>query len=84
MHTKFTVKGSKSFERTLEIVKELHAGYLVRLINKGEWRQTESTEFMTRSLFESCIRTGYLRPVPEPSHRIARTHRLERPVSVPA
>ena len=65
MHRKYHVKSSDSSTTTMEITQELPSGYMVRLRTEGEWDSSERVEFISGSLFETCLRTGYITAVSE-------------------
>lgn len=49
----------------LTIVREMEDGYVVRIIRDMDGYEDVKTDYISRELFESCIRTGYLTPVEE-------------------
>ncbi len=65
MHKKYRVKSSETSTTTLEITREVPGGYMVLLRTEGEWNSSEQVEFISESLFETCLRTGYLTAVSE-------------------
>jgi len=56
----FTIKSANPEPSTLELVNEIENGFLVRIVHKHEDWEEASEEFMTRELFETCVRTGYI------------------------
>lgn len=56
----FTIKSANPEPSILELVNEIENGFLVRIVHKHEDWEEESEEFMTRELFETCVRTGYI------------------------
>jgi hypothetical protein len=56
----YTIRGSGATAKYLEVVRESAEGYEVEITNVGENYTTSTNEYLTRSLFEACIRTGYL------------------------
>lgn len=65
MHKKYHVKSSFNVVKTLEITREVAGGYMVSVQSAGQRRNVEQVEFISRTLFETGIRTGYLTPYPE-------------------
>lgn len=65
MHKKYHVKSSTNVVKTLEITREIADGYMVSMQCAGQGRHTEQVEFISKTLFESGVRTGYLTPYPE-------------------
>jgi hypothetical protein len=47
----------------MTIVKEMEDGMIVRIVRDKDGYEEASTDFISRDLFESCIRTGYLSKV---------------------
>jgi len=56
----FAIKGAEGASSVLELVNEIENGYLVRIVRQREDWEDVSEEFMTRELFDTCVRTGYL------------------------
>jgi len=56
----FTIKSTDLSPSILELVTEIENGYVVRIVRSREDWEDISEEFMTRELFETCVRTGYL------------------------
>jgi hypothetical protein len=44
----------------MTIVKEMEDGMIVRIVRDRDGYEDVTTDFISRDLFESCIRTGYL------------------------
>ena len=57
---RYIVNGSSSTKKFLEVVREHNSGYEVEITCIGENYSTSTTDFMSRNLFESCVRTGYI------------------------
>ncbi len=45
----------------LTIEKETEDGFVVRITREFDGYQKVATDFIERELFESCVRTGYLK-----------------------
>ncbi|OHD82944.1 MAG: hypothetical protein A3J97_11405 [Spirochaetes bacterium RIFOXYC1_FULL_54_7] len=56
----FAIKSTDLSPSILELVTEIENGYVVRIVRRREDWEDVSEEFMTRELFETCVRTGYL------------------------
>lgn len=41
-------------------MEEINEGYIVKIIRDRDGFEDISTDFLSRDLFESCLRTGYL------------------------
>ncbi len=61
--TRYQVKGIKGLDTILEIAETHAEGYRIRITSVADGTEKSSEEFITRHLLETCIRTGYLRPV---------------------
>ncbi|MFH2113191.1 MAG: hypothetical protein ABIJ86_01625 [Spirochaetota bacterium] len=56
----FVIKSTDLSPSILELVTEIENGYVVRIVRRREDWEDVSEEFMTRELFDTCVRTGYL------------------------
>ena len=59
----YKVKGSHCAATRMEILEERNDRYVVLIVQDYENCRKTSRDFLTRHLFESCLRTGYLIPV---------------------
>ena len=59
----YRVKSSEGVQSFLEVTREKSDGYDVRITCIYEDYKKEMNEFINKQLFETCLRTGYLRPV---------------------
>ncbi len=56
----FAIKSAHSAPSILELLDEIENGFYVRIYhNKDGWEKV-SEEFMSKELFDTCLRTGYL------------------------
>jgi hypothetical protein len=44
----------------MTIVKEMEDGMIIRIVRDRDGYDEVTTDFISRDLFESCVRTGYL------------------------
>ena len=44
----------------MTIVKEMDDGFVVRIVRDRDGYDEVKTDFISHSLFDSCVRTGYL------------------------
>jgi hypothetical protein len=58
----FAIKGSAENPSTLELVDETEGGFYIRIRRVNDGSEDVSDGFMTRELFDACLRTGYLLP----------------------
>ncbi|MBN1519662.1 MAG: hypothetical protein JW923_06195 [Spirochaetales bacterium] len=56
----FSIKSAVGASSLLELVDEVEDGFIVRIVrHRDDWDDV-SEEFMTRELFDTCVRTGYI------------------------
>ena len=55
----------------MTIIKETEDGYVVRIVRDKDGYDDVTTDFISKSLFESCIRTGYLTKIETAEDRMA-------------
>lgn len=56
----FKIKSAQSAPSVLELIDEIENGFYVRIHrNRDGWEDVQE-EFMSRELFDTCLRTGYL------------------------
>jgi hypothetical protein len=67
----YKVKSSDGIHSYLEVVKENSEGYDVVITCVYEDYKKEMHEFLTKQLFQTCIRTGYLTPLDETAQVLA-------------
>ena len=56
----YRIKSSKEINNYLNILGERNDGYDVQIINEHDDFRREITDFLSKDLFETCLRTGYL------------------------
>ena len=56
----YTLKSIGKSSDYMTIIKETEDGYVVRIVRDKDGYDDVTTDFISKSLFESCIRTGYL------------------------
>ncbi|HAP44022.1 MAG: hypothetical protein A2087_13980 [Spirochaetes bacterium GWD1_61_31] len=56
----FAIKSTDTSPSVMELLDEIESGFVVRIVRKREDWEDISEEFITRELFETCVRTGYL------------------------
>ena len=56
----YTLKSIGKLQDYMTIVKKTEYGYVVRIVRDKDWYNEITTEFISQSLFDTCIRTGYL------------------------
>lgn len=66
----YALKGHGDARDYMQIIRELEEGYVVRIVRDQDGYEDVTTDFMSKALFESCIRTGYLTRI-EPVQKMA-------------
>ncbi|MEW5817328.1 MAG: hypothetical protein AB1798_18270 [Spirochaetota bacterium] len=59
----YKVKGNEGIDTYVEVVKENQDGYDVVITCVCEDYKKEIKEYISRQLFDTCLRTGYLREI---------------------
>ena len=59
----YSLKGHASSNDYMMIMREMDEGYVVRIVRDKDGYEDISTDFISRDLFDSCVRTGYLTKV---------------------
>ena len=57
---RYTVSDRGSIKKYLEIVREHEDGFEVEITQIGENYTKSTKDYVSRSLFDACIRTGYI------------------------
>ena len=60
----FSVRGSHGIEKSMSVYAEDGSTLMIRMVTKSPYGILESDETLTRELFESCLRTGFIREIP--------------------
>lgn len=55
----------------MTIVREMDDGYVVRIVRDKDGYEDVTTDYLSKELFDSCVRTGYLTKVQEAKAVIA-------------
>lgn len=56
----FAIKSAQSSPSVLELINEIENGFYVRITRSRDGWDDVQEEFMSRELFDTCLRTGYL------------------------
>ena len=56
----YTLKSIGSTSDYMTIVREMDDGYVVRIVRDKDGYDDVTTDYISKALFESCVRTGYL------------------------
>ena len=67
----YCVKSNPGWVEYLSILNERDDGYIVRIIREQDGYEKILEHYMSKELFESCLRTGYISEIKESSHVVA-------------
>ena len=67
----YTLKSIGNSSDYMTIIKETEDGFVVRIVRDKDGYDDITTAFISKSLFESCIRTGYLTKIETAEDRMA-------------
>jgi len=56
----YSLKGHGTTNDYMMIVREMDEGFVIRIVRDLDGYEDVTTDFMSKTLFDSCIRTGYL------------------------
>ncbi|MBL8966497.1 MAG: hypothetical protein JNG85_05755 [Spirochaetaceae bacterium] len=56
----FAIKSAGSAASVLELLGETEGGFYVRIVHRHEDWEDVKEDFMSRDLFDTCVRTGYI------------------------
>lgn len=62
----YTLKSIGKSTDYMTIIRETEDGYAVRIVRDKDGYNEITNDFISKSLFESCIRTGYLTKIANP------------------
>ena len=61
----YTLKSIGKNTDYMTIVREMEDGYVVKIVRDLDGYRDIKTDYISRELFESCLRTGYLTEIKE-------------------
>ncbi len=67
----YTLKTKAKTNDYMAVLRETEDGYVVRIVRDKDGYDEITTDFISRTLFESCLRTGYLTKIEEPAVKMA-------------
>ncbi|MCI1208066.1 MAG: hypothetical protein LKF96_01295 [Treponema sp.] len=62
----YTLKSIGKSTDYMTIVRDMEDGYVVRIVRDRDGYEDITTDYISKALFDSCIRTGYLTKIEEP------------------
>ena len=63
----YTLKSIGKNVDYMSIVREMDDGYVVRIVRDKDGYEDVTTDYLSKALFDSCLRTGYITKVVESS-----------------
>jgi len=61
----YTLKTIGKSADYMTIVREMDDGYVVRIVRDKDGYEDVTTDYLSKALFDTCIRTGYITKVQE-------------------
>jgi len=62
----YTLKSIGKKTDYMTIIREMEDGYVVKIVRDMDGYEDVKTDYISKELFESCIRTGYLTEIAQP------------------
>ncbi len=62
----YTLKSIGKNTDYMTIIREMDDGFVVKIVRDLDGYEDIKTDYISKELFESCIRTGYLKEIKEP------------------
>ena len=62
----YTLKSIGNASDYMTVMREMEDGYVVRIVRDRDGYDEVKTDYISKELFDSCIRTGYLTEIEEP------------------
>lgn len=56
----YTLKSIGTTSDYMTIIREMDDGYVVRIVRDRDGYDEVKTDYISKELFDSCVRTGYL------------------------
>lgn len=69
----YTLKSIGKSTDYMTILREVEDGYVVRIVRDRDGFEEVTTDYISKTLFESCIRTGYLTRIEVANEKLAVT-----------
>lgn len=62
----YTLKSIGNSSDYMTVIRKMEDGYVVRIVRDRDGYNEVKTDYISRELFDSCIRTGYLTEINQP------------------
>ncbi|MDD5788909.1 MAG: hypothetical protein PUE30_00035 [Spirochaetia bacterium] len=67
----YTLKSIGKKTDYMTVIREMDDGYIVRIVRDEDGYDDVTTDFISKALFDSCIRTGYLTKISASAEAVA-------------
>jgi hypothetical protein len=67
----YTLKSIGKTGDYMTIIREMDDGYVVRIVRDKDGYTDVTTDYISKTLFDSCVRTGYLTKMEEGKEKVA-------------
>lgn len=67
----YTLKSIGKKTDYMTVIREMDDGYIVRIVRDEDGYDDVTTDFISKALFDSCIRTGYLTKISSSAEAVA-------------
>lgn len=61
----YTLKSIGKSTDYMTVVREMDDGYVVRIVRDKDGYEDVTTDYLSKALFDTCLRTGYITKVQE-------------------
>ncbi|MBR0032228.1 MAG: hypothetical protein IJP61_08080 [Treponema sp.] len=62
----YTLKSIGKNTDYMTVVREMDDGYVVKIVRDRDGYDDVTTDYISKALFDTCLRTGYITKVQEP------------------
>lgn len=66
----YTLKSIGKSSDYMTILREVEDGYVVKIVRDRDGYNDVSTDYISKTLFDSCVRTGYLTRIETPAEKL--------------
>lgn len=66
----YTLKSIGKSSDYMTILREVEDGYVVKIVRDRDGYNDVSTDYISKTLFDSCVRTGYLTRIEAPAEKL--------------
>lgn len=62
----YSLKNHTNSTDYMEIMREMEDGFIVKIVRDKDGYKDVTTDFISATLFDSCVRTGYITKIESP------------------